>query len=218
MRFDMTDLAPDLAYKVLASTVTPRPIAWVTTLSRAGIVNAAPYSFFNVVGSEPPTVVLGILRDPKRGLKDTAHNVLETGEFVVNLVPRALADAMNMTCIDAPASVSELELAGLSATPSTAVAPPRIAESPVSFECRVATSLMTGPEQVLVVGRVLTAHVADEYVLDPRRVHIDTPRLDLIARLHGSGWYARTTDTFQLERPSWDTWRHGASTERESTA
>jgi len=216
MRFDLTDLAPDLAYKVLASTVTPRPIAWVTTLSRAGIVNAAPYSFFNVVGSEPPTVVLGILRDPKRGFKDTARNVLETGEFVVNLVPRALAEAMNTTCMDAPADVSELELAGLSATPSTAVAPPRIAESPVSFECRVVSSLVTGPEQVLVVGRVLTAHVADEYVLDSRRAHIDTPRLDLIARLHGSGWYARTTDTFQLERPNWDRWCRSASTERES--
>lgn len=217
MRFDLTDLAPDLAYKVLASTVTPRPIAWVTTLSRAGIVNAAPYSFFNVVGSEPPTVVLGILRDPKRGFKDTARNVLETGEFVVNLVPRALAEAMNTTCMDAPADVSELELAGLSATPSTAVAPPRITESPVSFECQVLTSLVTGPEQVLVVGRVLTAHVADEYVLDPRRAHIDTPRLDLIARLHGSGWYARSTDTFQLERPSWNTWCRSNPAEREST-
>lgn len=216
MRFDLTELAPDLAYKVLASTVTPRPIAWVTTLSRTGIVNAAPYSFFNVVGSEPPTVVLGILREPKRGLKDTARNILDTTEFVINLVPAALAEAMNTTCMDAPAEVSELELAGLSTAPSIAVAPPRIADSPVSFECRVVTSLVTGPEQVLVVGRVLTAHVADEYVLDARRAHIDTPRLDLIARLHGSGWYARTTDTFQLERPTWDAWRRSASAGRES--
>jgi len=216
MRFDLTDLAPELAYKVLASTVTPRPIAWVTTLSPAGIVNAAPYSFFNVVGSEPPTVVLGILSDPKRGFKDTARNILKTGEFVINLVPAALAEAMNTTCMDAPADVSELELAGLSATPSIAVTPPRIAESPVAFECRVVTNLVTGPEQVLVVGRVLTAHVADEYVLDARRAHIDTPRLDLIARLHGSGWYARATDTFQLERPTWDTWRRSAATEQES--
>ncbi|WP_204313025.1 flavin reductase, partial [Stenotrophomonas maltophilia] len=74
--------------------------------------------------------------------------------------------------------VSELELAGLSTASSIRVAPPRIAESPVSFECRMVTSLVTGPEQVLVVGRVLTAHVADEYVLDARRVHIDAPRLD----------------------------------------
>lgn len=216
MQFDLTELAPDLAYKVLTSTVTPRPIAWVTTLSRTGIVNAAPYSFFNVVGNEPPTVVLGILRDPTRGFKDTARNILETAEFVVNLVPEALAEAMNTTCIDAPIDVSELELAGLSSLPSIAVAPPRIAGSPVSFECRVVTSMETGPEQVLVVGRVLMAHVADEYVLDARRVHIDTPQLGLVARLHGGGWYARSTDRFQLERPSWDTWRHSRSTERES--
>jgi flavin reductase (DIM6/NTAB) family NADH-FMN oxidoreductase RutF len=203
MRFDLTALPTEIGYKLLAATVVPRPIAWVTTLSPQGVVNAAPYSFFNAMGSDPPTVVLGILRDPLRGYKDTARNIIETGEFVVNLVPEMLAQAMNATCMDAPPDVSEIDIAGLEVAPSTAVAPPRIAASPVAFECRTLTTLITGPKQTLVVGRVANVHVDDAYVLDTERAHIDTPRLQLIGRLHGSGWYARTGDTFQMDRPAY---------------
>lgn len=206
MHFDMDDLAPEVRYKILTATVTPRPIAWVTTRSSAGIVNAAPYSFFNAMGHDPPTLVLGLLRNAERGFKDTAENILSTGEFVVNLVPERLAAAMNITCMDVPPDVSEIDCAGLETAPSRHVAPPRIAQSPVSFECRSLASLVTGPRQTIVVGRVLAAHLADAVVLDAGRGHVDTPALDLIARMHGSGWYARTSDLFQLDRPTYASW------------
>lgn len=212
MQFDLERLDPDRCYKVLTATVTPRPIAWVTTLSEDGVVNAAPYSFFNVMGHQPPTVAIGLLRGPGKQFKDTAANILATGEFVVNLVPFPLAEAMNLTCMDAPPDIDELAAAKLQAAPSISVKPPRIGESPVSFECRSVASLVTGPRQTIVVGRVLRAHVADEFVLDPDRCHIDTPALDLIARLHGSGWYSRQTNTFQLARPSYAEWEISRAT------
>jgi flavin reductase (DIM6/NTAB) family NADH-FMN oxidoreductase RutF len=214
MLFDMETLEAQNRYKILASTVTPRPIAWVTTLSEDGVVNAAPYSFFNALGHEPPTLALGLLAGKGR-FKDTATNILATGEFVVNLVSEKNAEAMNVTCIDAPPDIDELELAGLTAAPSHAVRPPRIAESPVSFECRVLTSLVTGPHQTIVIGRILRAHIDDAVVQDKARCYIDTQALRLIGRMHGSGWYARCTDLFQMDRPAWAEWqRNGAAVGR----
>lgn len=203
MLFDMETLSAQDRYKILTATVTPRPIAWITTLSARGHLNAAPYSFFNVMGHEPPTVAVGLLN--KNGqFKDTAANILETGDFVVNLVGEANAEAMNVTAIDAPVEVDELALAGLGTTRSAVVKPPRIAEAPVSFECRSLTSVVTGPHQIVVIGQVVRAYVDDTFIQDAERCHIDTPALRLVARMHGSGWYARSTDLFQLHRPEWD--------------
>lgn len=202
MFFDMGQLAADVRYKILTATVTPRPIAWVTTRSPDGVANAAPFSFFNVLGHEPPTVVLGLLRHPEKGLKDTAENILATGEFVAHLVPHQMAEAMNVTCVDAPPGTDELKLAGLQTAPSRMIAPPRIVGSPVAFECRTISTHETGPRQVAVIGEVVCAHVADEVILDADKGYIDTPALDLIARMHGSGWYARPVDLFQLARPA----------------
>lgn len=202
MRFDLEEVGTANAYKLLAATVMPRPIAWVVTLDAEGRLNAAPYSFFNVMGSQPPTIALGIMSDPERGFKDTARNILDTGEFVVNLVPERLVKAMNVTAVDAPRGVDELMLAGLETAPSSVVRPPRIAESPVAFECVSLSSVVTGPGQVVVIGRVLTVHVADDCVLDRERAHIDTPKLDLVARSYGSD-YVRSHDTFSLVRPKW---------------
>ena len=154
------------------------------------------------MGHEPPTVAIGLLAGPGR-LKDMTSNILATGEFVVNLVSERNARAMNVTCIDAPPDVNELELAGLTPVSSNAIRPPRIAESPVSFECRVFASLMTGPQQTLVIGRVVGAHVDGAAVQDGDSCYIDTRALQLIARMHGSGWYARCSDLFQLDRPTW---------------
>jgi flavin reductase (DIM6/NTAB) family NADH-FMN oxidoreductase RutF len=201
MFFDMSQLAADIRYKILTATVTPRPIAWVTTRSPEGVANAAPFSFFNVLGHEPPTVVLGLLRHPEKGLKDTAENILATGEFVAHLVPHRMVEAMNATCVDAPPEIDELALAGLQTVPSRMVSPPRILGSPVAFECRSVSTVETGLRQVAVIGEVVCAHVADEFVLDAARGYIDTPALDLIARMHGSGWYARPAGLFQLARP-----------------
>lgn len=201
MLFDFDKIAPEIGYKLLTSTITPRPIAWISTLGLNGVVNAAPYSFFNAMGHTPPTVAVGLLRDPARGWKDTARNILDTGEFVVNLVPETLADQMNATCAAVGPEVNEMALAGLDAAASVHVKPPRIAASPVSFECKVLSSVVTGPMQTIVIGRVVAAHIADAVVLDAARGHIDTPALGLIGRMHGAGWYARSTDLFQLGRP-----------------
>jgi flavin reductase (DIM6/NTAB) family NADH-FMN oxidoreductase RutF len=206
MLFDMEALPSQDCYKLLAASVVPRPIAWVTTKSRDGVVNAAPFSFFNAMGADPPTVAIGII--PREGrLKDTAANIQETAEFVVNLVSEANAEAMNVTCIDAPPEVDELQLAKLTAVPSRSVAPPRIGESPVAFECRLLASLVTGPLQTIVIGRVVCAHIDDAFVLDAERCHLDTPALRLIGRMHGSGVYVRSSDRFEMRRPTWAEWQ-----------
>lgn len=201
MLFEFDKIAPEVGYKLLTSTITPRPIAWISTLGLNGVVNAAPFSFFNAMGHTPPTVAVGLVRDTARGWKDTARNILDTGEFVVNLVPEALADAMNATSAGVDTEVSEMGLAGLEAAASVHIKPPRIAAAPVSFECVTLSSVVTGPMQTIVIGRVVAAHIADAVILDAERGYIDTPALGLIARMHGAGWYARSTDLFQLGRP-----------------
>jgi flavin reductase (DIM6/NTAB) family NADH-FMN oxidoreductase RutF len=202
MYYDLSKTDTAIAYKLLAATVVPRPIAWTVTRSKSGLLNAAPFSFFNVMGSAPPTVALGILRDPKKGKKDTANNILETGEFVINLVPMNLVESMNETAINAPADISEIEMAGLATTPSIHIAPPRILASPVAFECVTHTFLETGPNQILVVGRVVAIHIADEFMKDPVRGHVDTLKLDFVARTFGAG-YVRMGEPFDLTRPTW---------------
>lgn len=201
MRYDLDQVPEPIAYKLLAATVIPRPIAWVVTKGRDGI-NAAPYSFFNVMGSAPPTIALGLMAAPDRGFKDTALNILETGELVVNLVPERLVQAMNLTSADAPRGVDELALAGLATLPSQHVAPPRIADSPVAFECRALSSVVTGPCQTVVIGQVLAVHIEDRYLKNADRAHIDTDALDLVARSFGSE-YIRSHDRFELPRPTW---------------
>lgn len=202
--FDFQAMPPGDRYRIMVSTVVPRPIAWVVTRSPAGVLNAAPYSFFNVLGDDPVVVALGILSRGGTGaaFKDTSGNILETREFVVHLVSEPVAAAMNQTCIDAPPGVSELELAGLDTVPSLKVAPPRIAASPVAFECRVLHLIETGPRQVVVLGQVVQAHVAERFLHgNPDRPRVDTPALQMVGRMHGSGVYARTTDLFEMDRP-----------------
>lgn len=202
MHFDFETIPSQTAYNLMTATVTPRPIAWVTTVSATGEVNAAPFSFFNVMGHQPPTVAIGLMRRAGGALKDTAANILETGEFVINLVPESLIAQMNETCADFPPGTDEIERAGLSTTPALRVRPPRIEGCPVAFECISHTSLVTGPNQVVVIGRVLAAHVIDDFVQDEQQGFVDTMGLGLVSRMHGGGWYARSTDLFQLARPT----------------
>jgi len=201
MLFDVDKLAPGIAYKLITSTITPRPIGWVTSLSPGGVVNAAPFSFFNGMGGAPPVVALGFSRAPDRPLKDTAQNILDTQAFVVNLVSEDLIGAMSQTSASLPHGQSEVTQAGLEVAASTHIAPPRLAASPVSFECKTHTVVETGPGQMVVIGQVLAVHIADRFVLDAENGYIDTPALGLVARMHGAGWYARGTDLFQLARP-----------------
>lgn len=202
--FDFETMPPADAYRLTTSTVVPRPIAWVVTKSKSGVVNVAPYSFFNGMGENPVILCLGLLPDHQRGggFKDTPHNILTTREFVVNMVPERLAQQMNITTTNMPADVSEMEMAGLTPVPSEKVAPPRIGESPVAFECKVMHALETGPKQMLVVGRVVQLHIAKEFLEgNPERPRIRTAEMGLIGRMHGGGYYARTTDLFVLDRP-----------------
>lgn len=201
----MSSLAPRERYKLVASTVVPRPIAWVTTVDAAGVVNAAPYSFFNAMGDDPPLLVLGLMKDGATGGdKDTATNIFATGEFVVNLVCEADAERMSLTSAAVPRGVSEVDYAGLATLPSAQVRPPRIATAPVSFECLRREMLEIGAGQVIAVGEIVVTHVADAFVSDPARLHLDTAAMGLIARMHGADGYLRTTDMFHLARQPFD--------------
>lgn len=212
MEFDLNRLGPAACYKMLASVIVPRPIAWITTRALDGTVNAAPFSFFNMMGSDPPTLAVGLMPRGPGVAKDTAANILATAEFAVHLVDEPHAEAMNLTCIDAPPGVDELALAGLETRPATRISPPLIAQAPVALECRMLASVVTGPLQTVVIGQVVVAHIRDSLVLDPGRCYIDTEALAPIARLHGAGGYLRSTDRFDMARPSWAAWqaRHGA--------
>jgi flavin reductase (DIM6/NTAB) family NADH-FMN oxidoreductase RutF len=206
MLFDFETLATQDRYKLLVSTVVPRPIAWVVTQDTQGRLNAAPYSFFNVFSADPPVVVFGIGGRKPGNVKDTGQNIRETGQFTVCLVNQATAEPMNITAIDFPPEVDELEAAKLTTAPSSKVKPPRIAESPVAFECERFLIVELNTDRALVLGRVVAMHVRDDCVLDAQRCHIDTPKLDLIGRMHGGGWYTRTTDRFEMPRIPLEAW------------
>lgn len=207
MLFDFATLPGRDRYKLLVSTVVPRPVAWVVSQDPEGRLNAAPFSFFNVFGEEPPVLVIGIGGRPPGGAKDTAANIRSTGEFVVNLVSEETAPAMNVTAIEFGPEVDELAEAGLATLPSEKVKPPRIAGSPVSFECERLQLLDLHADRVLVLGRILAMHVRDDAVLDAAKCYIDTPRLGLVGRMHGRGWYARTTDRFEMPRIAERDWK-----------
>lgn len=201
MHLDFSAIPPKSIYKLLMGVVVPRPIALVTTIDANGQVNAAPFSYFNAVSAAPPTVVLGI--GPGEGggpgPKDTLRNIEAVGEFVVNMVDEALADRMNVTAYAFPPGISELDKAGLTAKPAVASRPPLIAESPVSLECQLAQSIPLGPDSTLVVGRVCHLHIRDDLV-DAEKHYVLGEKMHLIARMHGRGWYARTSDLFQIHR------------------
>jgi len=185
-------------YQKLVEVVTPRPIAWVSTVDAQGRVNLAPYSFFNVFGSSPPVVVFspGLKRDGSK--KDTLNNIEATGEFVVNVAVETVAEAVNASSAEFPAGQSEAEHSGLTLAPSERVKPPRIAESPAHLECKLTQVLPVGTGN-LVIGEVVLIHVEDS-LLDPSG-HVDPLRLRTIGRL-GGDHYCRTSDLFSLGRPS----------------
>jgi flavin reductase (DIM6/NTAB) family NADH-FMN oxidoreductase RutF len=202
VQFDFATLTGAERYKLMTAAITPRPIAWLTTVSPEGQRNAAPYSFFNMMGADPPLVAIGLMRRADGRYKDSARNILETGAFVVNLVSEADAPAMNLTCIEAPPEYDELEAAQIATLPSSAIAAPRIASAPVAMECRLRQSIEAG-QTTVVLGEVVQFHIRDD-LIDPDRLHIDTPAMTLVARMHGTGWYTRCTDLFQQTRPTYE--------------
>jgi flavin reductase (DIM6/NTAB) family NADH-FMN oxidoreductase RutF len=200
MLFDFADTKNENVYKLLVATIGPRPIAWVTTQDLDGTVNAAPFSFFNAVSGNPPVVAIGIGGRAPGDVKDTGGNIRRTGEFVVNLCSFRLAEQMNVTAIDFPNHVDELREAGLTTAACKRVKPPRIAEAPVSMECERLVIVDVGIDRSVILGKVVAMHIQDDCVLDPDRCYIDTPKLDLIGRMHGAGWYSRVTDRFEMPR------------------
>jgi len=201
MQLDFTTLAPADAYRWLASTVTPRPIAWVSTLSAEGKSNLAPFSFFQVISDEPPTLMVNTSVRDDGSVKDTLRNVRETGELVIHLVSAAQAEAMNATAAWLPHGVSEIEHAGIATVPSERVKAPRVMGAPVAFECQLAEIIpypADKPSSMLIFARVLLAHVDDRVMRDER--HVDPAKLDLVGRLGGTQ-YSYTRDTFSMVRP-----------------
>lgn len=207
MYFELDRLSEKNRYKLLVATVVPRPIALVVTCDATGSTNAAPFSWFNTVSSEPPVVVLGIatrLPEARRHggaeEKDTLANIKASGEFVINLVSEAIAAQCNVTEGDYAPATDELAQAGLHTLPSQMVRPPRIAESPVALECRLMQIVPLSPTSAVVLGKVLALHIDDDCLLDAERCYVDTPKLRLVGRMHASGWYAKTQDLFHLNK------------------
>lgn len=201
MQLDFSQISPLDAYRWLASTVTPRPIAWVSTLSADGVSNLAPFSFFQVISDDPPTLMVNISTRDDGELKDTLRNIRETGELVIQLVPFAQADLMNASAARLPHGISEFERCGIDSESSALVRAPRVSGAPVAFECRlveVQPYPKANPNCHLVFAQVLLAHIDDAVLTEAGRV--DPQRMDLVGRLGGSH-YTRTQDTFTLIRP-----------------
>lgn len=200
MHFSSSDITSATAYKLLVSTILPRPIAFVTTISQSGIPNAAPFSFFNAMGSNPSVVALGF--EPKQDgrNKDTATNILETKEFVVNMVDEQLSVQMNQCAADLASDIDELQLAKLDTLPSIEVAPPRISASPVSMECQLYNNMELEGGGHIIIGKVLHFHLRDNVVtsLDPLRISLE--EIAPISRLSGPH-YGRVNDIFKIIRP-----------------
>ena len=202
MRLDFTALRPRDAYGWMISTILPRPIAWVSTISADGHTNLSPFSFFQGVCAKPPTLLFTAVNNRTGLKKDTVRNIEATSEFVVNIVPYALAEPMNATSAGLPHGESEFAKFGIASAASVAVRPPRVAAAPVAFECRLDRIVLVGegPSGANVVfGTILRAHIA-EAVLGADG-HLDPKKLDTIGRM-GGDFYARTTELFTIHRPT----------------
>lgn len=205
--FDPQQESVQNIYKLMIGAIVPRPIAFVSSLDVRGVRNLAPFSFFNGVSADPPVVLFcaSVRReDPQRGLgphKDTLLNVIDTREFVINVVTESIAEKMNLTSAQVPPDVDEFELSGLTPLPSELVKPPRVAESPVQIECRLRQVVEISEKlhgSTIVLGDVLRFHVREDLVENFR---IDADKLAAIGRM-GGPTYVRTRDRFDLERPA----------------
>ena len=202
-----SELSHSELYSILLNSVAPRPIAWVSTVGASGQLNLAPFSFFNCVCVDPPLLAFAPgLRRPKQPAarhgeaKDTLRNIRETKEFVVNVVTYELAEAMNLSSGEYDASVNEFELAKLTPQPSKVVRPPRVGESPVSFECTLHQILDFSDKPTsgsLVIGEIVSIHINDAHLKEGK---LDRNSLDLIGRMGGIQ-YTRTTQRFEMVRP-----------------
>ncbi|MBF8178633.1 flavin reductase family protein [Herminiimonas contaminans] len=203
MFLDFAKLTASDAYRWMSSTITPRPIAWVSTLNKDGAANLAPFSFFQMITGKPPTLMISPLVQRDGRLKDTVNNIQATGEFVVNLVSLEQAVSMNQTSGSFAAEIDEFALCDIANTNSVLVKPKRVANSPVSFECRMTAMHPYPPDAPschIILGQVLAMHIEEELIAMDGKLAND--KLNLISRL-GGDWYGQTISSgnFELYRP-----------------
>lgn len=203
--FDFAKLTPRERYKLLIGAVVPRPIALVTTVDAQGIVNAAPFSFFNCLSADPAIMALGVEYRPTGPQKDTGRNVRETLSFTINIVSDALLEGMNICAVPFAPGIDELVQAGLTAMPGVKVPCPWIGQAPAAFECRHHTTLGIGSSREIILGEVVYAHFRADTI--DERLHVDPVALDAIGRMGGHG-YATTRDYFDLPTMSVDAWNN----------
>jgi len=192
----LSELSAKERYRLLIGLVVPRPIALITTRSEDGVVNAAPFSFFNLMGEDPPIMVVSLESRPDGSIKDTLRNIRWTGEFVVNLVDEAIAAAMHQASANYPPEVSEVSAVGLSLAPCREVAIERIAEAPASLECKVLQTVAIGPTRRIVIGKIFRLHVRDTLV-DPATKRIREDAYHPVGRLYANS-YVKTRERFTL--------------------
>ena len=196
MDIDFANTDQRRIYSLLCGLIAPRPVAWITSINPAGQLDAAPFSAFNYVGMDPPIVAVGIANEPGPGAiaKQTAQNIRNKGEFVVNVVNEAVAETMNFTAIDFPPEIKHLEIGALKTEPSLIVKVPRIAASPASLECRELMTMEIGRNRI-ILGQVVAVHMKDEFI-DQTGHYIRAEELHAIGRMNGLGAYVKTRDAF----------------------
>jgi flavin reductase (DIM6/NTAB) family NADH-FMN oxidoreductase RutF len=210
MKFDMEKVSARETYHLLIGLVAPRPIALVTSMSEDGRLNAAPFSAYNYLCTDPPIIGMGVTNRPSGDFvpKDTARNIRRTGEFVVNVVTEDLAQQMNICATDFPSEVDELEMAGLATAPSEVVSVPRIAQAHAALECREYTTMEIGRSRI-ILGRVVAVYVEDRFI-DPSGPYVRAEELHAIGRMNGLGSYVKTRDSFlTVPRIPYEEWKKG---------
>jgi flavin reductase (DIM6/NTAB) family NADH-FMN oxidoreductase RutF len=214
MNFEMEKTPTRQVYNLLIGLVAPRPIAWVTSMDENGRLNAAPFSAYNYLCTDPPIVGVGVTNRPGRAAvpKDTARNIRRTGQFVVNVVTEDLIQQMNICATDFPAEVNELEMAGLTTAPSSVVKVPRIAQAHAALECTEFTTMEIGRSRI-ILGRVVAMYVEDRFVVQEHEgagPYIKAEELHAIGRMNGLGSYVHTRDSFlTVPRISYEEWQKG---------
>jgi len=183
MDIKLNELDKKSIYKLMTSSIVPRPIAWVSTVSKDGVYNLAPFSYFAGISSEPPLIIISIGKKDKYIKKDTLKNIEEVGDFVINIVTKELADKMNVTALPFDEGVDEFKKAGLTPEKSKFVKAPRVKESPINIECKKFQIIEIG-SMGLVLGEIVNLHVKDELLTDDGYINIDN--LNLVGRLGGN--------------------------------
>jgi flavin reductase (DIM6/NTAB) family NADH-FMN oxidoreductase RutF len=210
MRFDLEAIPASHTYRLLVGLVAPRPIALITSMDEHGRLNAAPFSAYNYLCTDPPIVGIGVTNRPGEAFvpKDTARNIRRTGEFVVNVVTEDIAEKMNICATDFPAELSEVEMAGFTTAPSEKIKVPRIAEAHAAMECREYTTMEIGRSRI-ILGRVVSMFIEDRFV-DLDGPYVKAEDLHSIGRMNGLGNYVRTRDAFiTIPRVSYKEWKEG---------